>query len=51
MKWEPYEPGGNEEQNPNDALLHRKYTLVQVVKNGNTVTRLRSRSARPISTS
>jgi hypothetical protein len=39
MTWEPYEPGGNEEQNPNDALLHRKYTLVQLITNGNTVRR------------
>jgi hypothetical protein len=31
MTWEPYEPGGNETEDADEALLHRKYTLVQLV--------------------
>lgn len=39
MTWEPYPPAGNETEGVDDALLHRKYTLVQLVKSGNTVNR------------
>src|SRR5262249_20746363 len=40
MTWGPYERSGNESSpNGNDSLLHRKYTIMQVVKSGNTVTR------------
>ena len=39
MTWEPYEPAGNETGTANDSLLHRKYTLVQVITTGNTVRR------------
>lgn len=38
MTWGPYEPAGNETGSDVDSLLHRKYTLVQLVRNGNTVT-------------
>ena len=39
MTWEPYEPNGNETGGPDDSLLHRKYTIVQLIQAGSTVTR------------
>ena len=39
MTWEPYEPAGNETGGVDDSLLHRKYKLVQLIKNGNAIRR------------
>jgi hypothetical protein len=39
MTWEQYQPGGNDELHPDFVIIPRKYTLVQLVTNGNTVTR------------
>ena len=39
MTWEPYEPAGNESGSADDSLLHRKYTIVQLVRNGSTTRR------------
>ncbi len=30
MRWEPYEPGGNETGSDRDSLLHRKYKVYQL---------------------
>ena len=36
MTWEPYPPAGNEEGSLDDSLLHRKYRIVQLIRNANT---------------
>jgi hypothetical protein len=39
MTWEQYAPAGNETGTADDSLLHRKYTVVQLISTGNTVRR------------
>lgn len=39
MTWEPYGPLGNETGSADDSLLHRKYTIVQLVSNGSRARR------------